>query len=215
MGNDAPDKNKGGIQRTQKSVQRDQPGGEWGLYRDGSSGDENSEDGGKHIPKTQSTTGGGETRTSPKVFLHKDGIRKSQSGGAREEDFENRSGGIAVEVGKKRTREAHATAKRPEKRRNHNGRDVTSTIESNPDTNPVLGEMGEEGAVGGTWKNVACASTSGGGARAQTAVVAASASTSDGGARAKTVAATASASTSECGAGAKTVAAAASASTSG
>jgi len=69
MGNDASDKNKGGKQRTQKSVQRDQPGGERGLYRGSSSGDKNSEDGRKHIPTTQSTTGGGETCTSTKVLL--------------------------------------------------------------------------------------------------------------------------------------------------
>jgi len=125
MGHDASDKNKGGIQRTQKSVQRDQTRGARGLYRDSLSGDENSEDERKHIPTTQSKMDGGETRTSTKVVLHKDGIRKSQRGGARDEDFENRGGGIAVAAGKKRTLEAHATAERPEKRRKNaatNGR---------------------------------------------------------------------------------------------
>jgi len=152
MGNDASDKNKGGIQRMQKSVQRDQTRGVRELYRDSLSGDENSEDERKQIRTTQSKTGGGETRTSTKGLLHKGGIRKSQSGGAREEDFENQGGGRAVAAGKKRTLEAHAPAERPEKRRNHNGRDVTSTNGSNHGTNPVLGGMGEEGAVGGTGK---------------------------------------------------------------
>jgi len=215
MGNDASDKNNGGIQRTQKSVKRDQTRGARGLYRDSSSGDENSEDERKQIPTTQSKTGGSETRASTKGLLHKGGIRKSQSGGAREEDFENRGGGRAMAADKKRTLEAHAPTERHEKRRNHNGCDVTSTNGSNHGTNPVSGGIGEEDRWGARGRGRACASTSGGGETVKTVVAVASASISGGGASVKTVAAAASASTSSRGANVKTAVTAVSASTRG
>jgi len=152
MGNNTSDKNKGGMQRTQKSVQQDQTRGARGLYRDSSSGDEKSEGERKQIPTTQTKTGGSETRTSNKGLHQKGGPRKLQSGGEREEDIKSRGGGRATAVGKKRTLEAHAPAGRPEILRKHKRRDVTLANGLNPGTNPVVVGVEEEGAGSGTRK---------------------------------------------------------------
>jgi len=146
IGNNASDKNKGGMLWTQKNLQQDQTRGARGLYRDSSPGDENSEGERKQIPTTQTKTGRGKE-------LHQKGRpRKSQRGGEREEDIKSRGGGRATAAGKKRTLEAHAPAGRLEKRCKYNRRDVTLADGSNLGTNPVLGGVGEEGAGGGTGK---------------------------------------------------------------
>jgi len=115
MGNNASDKNKRGMPRTQKSVQQNRTRGARGVSRDNSSGDENSEGESKQIPTRQTKTGGDETRTSTKELLQKGGPGKSQSGGAREEDIVSRGGGRAAATGKKRTLQAPASAGRPGK----------------------------------------------------------------------------------------------------
>jgi len=93
MGTNTSDKNKGGMPRTQKSMEQGRTGGVGGVHRNNSSGDKNSEGEREQIPTKKTKTGVGETRTSTKGPPQKGGPRKSQSDGDREEDNERRRKG--------------------------------------------------------------------------------------------------------------------------